>query len=129
MNKKLKSSYLILSRFLTILSIMLMTFSSVSYAVLTNPEIWTTDEFGTLKDDFEPGDIVYIQGQGFSAATPLTQINITRPTLPDPTVDSCPVKKSADFPARTAAIPPIKNTNKMYGRYNFNDKHAKGEPL
>ncbi len=84
MNRKRSISYEILSRFVALLSIFLVIFSSVSYPVLA-ASIWTTDSEGNAKTDFEPGDEVYVQGTGFDAESNV-DITVTRP---DSEEDSC----------------------------------------
>lgn len=78
------------TRILTVILIMILIISIVPFFVSSvaadniSPNIWTTDEYGIPKNDFEPESIVYVNGEGFEFDATVT-IDITRP---DGEVDS-----------------------------------------
>ena len=50
----------------------------VKISNLGTSTLWTTDIYGNLKNDFKPGDIVYIHGSSFIPESQV-ELNITRP--------------------------------------------------
>ena len=74
-------TYKALSQFFALVAVIFMLTASVSYAVMANPLIWTTDAEGTNTTDFAPDETVYIWGDGFDAANESNpvQISVTRP--------------------------------------------------
>ena len=79
-------TYRALSQFFALVAVIFMITASVSYAVMANPLIWTTDAEGTNTTDFAQEEDVYIQGSGFASGTDVN-INVTRPTTD---IDSAP---------------------------------------
>jgi hypothetical protein len=84
-------------------TILLLTTFTVLFAVAAqtqeNAQIWTTDEFGNPKNDFAPGEIVYIHGSDFSPDETVN-INITRP---DGVVETAP---GGRFPGYLPTVQP-----------------------
>jgi cysteine-rich repeat protein len=68
-----------------LLAIFVINFVLPSIAASGSALVWTTDTQGNIKNDFEPGEIVYMHGTGFN---PESQIDITI-TRPDQTPETC----------------------------------------
>ena len=76
---------------IAILSIILLAFFVVNFVLpsiaLGGSAVWTTDAEGNIKNDFQPGDTVYVHGTGFNPNSQIT-ISITRPDLTKETCDA-----------------------------------------
>ncbi|MEM0493018.1 MAG: GEVED domain-containing protein [Candidatus Thermoplasmatota archaeon] len=81
---KYKASFVALMMLLTTMSTMITFF--VTPVKAEGAQLWTTDEYETPKNDFSPGDIVYIHGIGFDPGSTVS-ISIERP---DGWVDNAP---------------------------------------
>ena len=91
--KKVAATFAALIMVLTAMSTMVTFFAApVGAEEVITANVWTTDEFGAPKDDFSPGEVVYIHGKGFLGDTDVS-ITLTRPPdedFPDGITDTAP---------------------------------------
>ncbi len=74
---------------ITIFSVILLAIFVINF-VLPSIAVSSSAVITTDKGDYSPEETVLISGSGFAPSSPLT-LSVTRPTLPDYTVDSCSV--------------------------------------
>ena len=79
--KKINASFvaiIMLLSTITTMAVFIATPVVAEEAITAN--VWTTDEFGAPKEDFGPGELVYIHGDGFTPGFTIN-ISMTRPDL------------------------------------------------